>query len=382
MPTDEDVLAPSRDWDEVFGDVIGRSARLRRRRRVIRGTSGAAALLLVFALAPLLTRDTTHNVNTISPASNTTLAPEHDNALAPAAAPSTQPKRLVPVLPLPTTTTQGRPVTGPARGRPGTTRLAVACFDAASSPVPNLCVTDPDGPGDVRVLVRGALNPAWSPDGTRLAYTSEQMPRLHIIAADGTDDHVIGTGFDPAWSPDGLRLAFVDPTGPASGAQDGVYVMNADGTGRRLVAAPNGDAGSPSWVNRGMLVYSVEAASGAARTIGTPGEIHTITLDGRDDKVLTRGSDPAVSPDGRLLAYIGKGGIVVANIDGSGAHAITGPDEMDSLPSWSPDGLRIAFDRAAAVNDMPDLLVVSVKGGPTRTVIADAFDASWGVVPR
>ena len=113
----------------------------------------------------------------------------------------------------------------------------------------------------------GFFDPEWSPDGSRIAYiVSTQWStadlwrlRVEVVDSDGSNPTELveaGTcaciGFGPGltWSPDGASMALVIPGGgPFTGSLDegayGLYVMNADGTGLRLVA--KGASGSVAW---------------------------------------------------------------------------------------------------------------------------------------
>src|SRR5262249_38869400 len=88
--------------------------------------------------------------------------------------------------------------------------------------------------------------PAWSPDGTRIAFTTDRdftdgRPFIALISPDGSGFMRLGPGRRPAWSPDGTRIVFV---GEADGP--GLYVMNVDGSGLvRLTDDPADTA--PSW---------------------------------------------------------------------------------------------------------------------------------------
>jgi TolB protein len=119
----------------------------------------------------------------------------------------------------------------------------------------------------ITILGRGN-KPAWSPDGTRLAFVrlSEGHSHLFISNNDGSDAHQIteGSGDDeaPAWSPDGTRLVFCSgPSTPtASGLpQANLFTVNRDGSG--LVQLTEGDrfACRPSWAKDGNIYFHLNA---------------------------------------------------------------------------------------------------------------------------
>src|SRR5262249_50285438 len=89
-----------------------------------------------------------------------------------------------------------------------------------------LYVVRPDGKGRTQLSAReidGTTPITWSPDGTRVAFTT-CLPTCEVrtVGLDGTGDQVIGAAIGPAWSPDGSRLAWL---------RDGTYVV-ADAEGR------------------------------------------------------------------------------------------------------------------------------------------------------
>ncbi len=173
----------------------------------------------------------------------------------------------------------------------------------------------------------------------------------------------------PAWSPDGTEIAF-------SSARDGVahiYVMNADGTGtRRLTDTDQGDE-HPSWSADGKrIVFSREGALFAAPAAG--GKAHRV---GRG---LGSAQDPAYSPDGKLIAYdYRKPGfqnreIFVMHADGTGIRAVTRLGGSSGLPAWSPDGKTLAFQSNASL-DHYEIFRVAVNGTHVQRVTTSSIDA-------
>ena len=109
----------------------------------------------------------------------------------------------------------------------------------------------PSRGGRPRLLARGYDEPAWSPDGRRVAVVRQGTRReagIFLVATGGGRSHRVTRGLDtqPAWSPDGRRLAF--RRGLLTGD---IYVVNANGRGlRNLTRTPRLDERDPAWRSR------------------------------------------------------------------------------------------------------------------------------------
>ena len=220
-------------------------------------------------------------------------------------------------------------------------------------------VMDADGKNLVQLTRHRAYDatPSWSPDGRKIAFTSDrdhlfvvgpgQIGELEIYVMNADGENVVritetgGWNHEPSWSPDGTKIAFVSE--PNRGGNPEIYVMNANGKNPvRLTRNPGWDA-DPSWSPDGT---KIAFESRRNETM----DIYTIEPDGRNLVRLTKdaagGNSPSWSPDGREIAYATKRNenfeIYVMDADGGNPANLTRDPASDSNPAWSPVQLAVS----------------------------------------
>lgn len=204
-----------------------------------------------------------------------------------------------------------------------------------------------NGTGE-RKLLNEAMQPAWSRDGRRLLfqdfepYTPATARVLKVARADGSAARTIFRGAmeqafrsPPAWSPDGSRIAFGTTTPKL---EHRVMVARVDGSARRRLA---------------VGLYAAWAPGGKSLAIEQPTGVFVLPLaGGRARKVGLRagfgGSCPTWSPGGKRIALLTSATLTVVRPDGTGRKELASSalcllNMFPSPPAWSRDGRRIYF---------------------------------------
>jgi hypothetical protein len=204
--------------------------------------------------------------------------------------------------------------------------------------------------GSAAVVVGPGTHPAWSPDGSRLAFTDGS--KIYISDPDGSNLTTAldwGPGVEGiAWSPDGTKLAAALRNCADDECRPDIYTMNLDGTNLIDLTPDLLPDRDPAWSPDGTKI-----AYGTVRFSNL--EIFVMAADGSGQTNLTNDPsadrDPSWSPDGGKIAFDRSTGsvnqILVMNADGSGQQSIPAGDDSHA-PSWSPDGSAIAYSRGSA----------------------------------
>jgi Tol biopolymer transport system component len=263
-----------------------------------------------------------------------------------------------PSTPEPTASPSGAPA---FEGHPAA-GLALVQFPDSDSPVSQIYVVEDDGTlrqlADLNGGIGGRL-PVWSPDRTQIAFGPPKVGfpgingQISVINADGTGERVLGVGDFQVWSPDSTRLIIHEKDDVTADPFE--FWITDVATGE--IVHELGPGFLAQWIDDSTIGFKrvVPTDSGIYEDA-----IYIQVLDGGEPVQLEAESETEAvwSPDGSQVLLTHGGSIVVADTDGSN------PRDLASgySPMWSPDGTRVLLGYDTNTDGLPVLALVDLEG--------------------
>ena len=238
----------------------------------------------------------------------------------------------------------------------------------------NILAIRPDGSGLHRVT-HGGCQPSVSPDGAEVVFTDAACGGggLYLMNANGLGRRSIpvAPGVDsPSFSPDGKQVVFDD-------YQSSIYSVNVDGSGLRRLhhfgALPHKPVLAPDGKT---ILFDLEPMHGASR-------LYLMDSNGANVRAIphtTSALDASFSPNGKTIVFVRGNGIFRMSVTGHWLKRLTTAPTTgeDANPEFSPDGTKIVFERLDnGVHKFSGLLVMNAEGSHPRVLTSSVFSSGF-----
>jgi len=272
-------------------------------------------------------------------------------------------------------------------------RIVFSEYDGLNYDLFTVC---PDGSQLVQITSDPAddVDPTWSADGTRIAFSSSRSGHFQIyqMAADGSGVIALTADFEnlkPIWLPDGRHIAFRTDDGK------GTFwwrVLDLETSELTTITEPSFDFffQTPAWSPDGLRIAYMSLVEQQERNDGSS-QIHVKNVDGSNDIALTNDTwaniNPSWSPDGSKIAFLSERGgtsniynLYVMDNDGTDVQQLTDAGfPEDAAYSWSPDGKQIVIGNN---NLYTGITIIDLGSGTSHplmewTTPANVTSPSW-----
>jgi TolB protein len=249
-------------------------------------------------------------------------------------------------------------------------------------------VMDPDGKNQRQITHFNSISiePAVSPDGTKIAFTSyaKGNPGIFVFSVDPVRDlhfynQVASMNSAPSFTPDGSRIVYASSAGGCCG----IFVAGVNGSGFRRLTSGNWIDAEPK-VNPktgGDIVFT-SGRSG-------PAQVYRMNIDGADVERLSEGTgeatNPSWHPEGQLIAFAwtrgyaqGNFNIFVMDVASKKPTQLTHGAGRNEHPNWAPDGVHLVFDSTRGGQSQIYTMLADGTGVQQLTSVGNNERPVWG----